>query len=135
SLHLDSPRDGLVEEIRTRGLQAGRLEENSARRRRQSEKVNRWLESWDGAPSLLAGDFNTPTESTIYRENWSGYQNAFSAAGFGFGSTFFTRHTAVRIDHILVGHGWRCRRCWVGPPVGSPHRPVIADVCRGASGD
>src|SRR5262249_55542283 len=135
SLHLDSPRDGLLEEIRTRGLGADQLEENSARRRRQSEAVTRWLEPWEGQPWLLAGDFNTPPESTVYREYWSRYTNAFSAGGFGFGATFFTRHTAVRIDHILLGSGWQCRRCWVGPPVGSPHRPVIADVCRSASRD
>jgi endonuclease/exonuclease/phosphatase (EEP) superfamily protein YafD len=39
-----------------------------------------------------------------------------------------TRKTGVRIDHILAGHGWRCRRCWVGPNIGSAHRPVIADL-------
>jgi vancomycin resistance protein VanJ len=135
SLHLDSPRDGLEEQIRTGGLEAERLEDNSARRRRQSETVTRWLETWEGEPLLLAGDFNTPPESTVYREYWSRYRNAYSTAGFGFGGTFFTRRAAVRIDHILAGKGWRCRRCWVGPPVGSPHRPVIADVCRSANLD
>ena len=35
---------------------------------------------------------------------------------------------AVRIDHILAGPGWRCGRCWVGPDVGSPHRPLLADL-------
>jgi endonuclease/exonuclease/phosphatase (EEP) superfamily protein YafD len=34
----------------------------------------------------------------------------------------------VRIDHILAGPGWQAERCWVGPDVGSPHRPVIADL-------
>jgi vancomycin resistance protein VanJ len=34
----------------------------------------------------------------------------------------------VRIDHILAGPGWYCARCWVGPDVGSPHRPVLADL-------
>jgi endonuclease/exonuclease/phosphatase (EEP) superfamily protein YafD len=49
-------------------------------------------------------------------------------AGFGVGSTHFTRHTAVRIDHVLAGPGWRVRRAWTGPFVGSAHRPVIAEV-------
>jgi vancomycin resistance protein VanJ len=130
SLHLDSPREGLLDEFRTGGMNADHLEENSARRRRQSEAVARWLEPWEGKPLLIAGDFNTPRESTVYRDYWSGYRNAFSAGGLGFGSTFFTRHTAVRIDHILAGPGWHCRRCRVGPAVGSPHHPVIADLCR-----
>jgi vancomycin resistance protein VanJ len=34
----------------------------------------------------------------------------------------------VRIDHVLAGPGWHCDRCRVGPHVGSPHRPVLADL-------
>jgi endonuclease/exonuclease/phosphatase (EEP) superfamily protein YafD len=76
---------------------------------------------------LLAGDFNTPSDSVIYREYWSPFHNAYSDAGFGWGYTYFSRRAAVRIDHQLAGSGWRCRKCWVGADVGSPHRPVIAD--------
>jgi vancomycin resistance protein VanJ len=129
NLHLASPRDGLEEVMYSHGLRGSQLAANSDVRRRQSEKVARWLEPAPG-PLLLAGDFNTPPESTIYRRYWSGYANAFSTAGFGFGPTHFTRRTAVRIDHILAGPGWHCERCWVGPAVGSPHRPVVADLCR-----
>lgn len=129
NLHLASPRDGLEEVIHSRGLRGGDLVANSELRRRQSEKVARWVDPGAG-PLLLAGDFNTPPESTTYRQTWSRYANAFSAAGLGFGPTYFTRRTAVRIDHILAGPGWHCDRCWVGPAVGSPHRPVIADLCR-----
>ena len=74
------------------------------------------------------GDFNTPPDSAMFREYWSSYGNAFSTAGFGWGYTHFTRRTAVRIDQILYSRGWQCKRCWVGPNVGSEHRPVIADV-------
>ena len=46
------------------------------------------------------------------------------------------RKTTVRIDHVLAGKGWNCVRCWVGPNVGSPHRPVLADlVWTGTSGE
>ena len=84
-------------------------------------------------PVLLVGDFNTPPESVIFRRVWSGYANAFSDAGWGWGYTFRTRRTAVRIDHVLVGGGGRATTCWVGPDVGSPHRPVVADVAWPAS--
>lgn len=134
NLHLDSPRDGLDEVIHSRGARLDKLEANSELRRRQSEEVGRWLD--DGAgPLLIAGDFNTPPESTVYRACWSDYANAFSSAGIGFGPTFFTRRAGVRIDHILAGPGWHCRRCWVGPAVGSPHHPVVADLCRTGSPD
>jgi endonuclease/exonuclease/phosphatase (EEP) superfamily protein YafD len=134
NLHLDSPRDGLEEVSSSCGTRPERLRANSDLRRRQSEKVRRWLGGW-GGPVLIAGDFNTPPESTVYRECWSPYANAFSSAGLGFGPTFFTARNSVRIDHLLAGPGWQCRRCWVGPPVGSPHRPVLADWCRAAAPD
>jgi endonuclease/exonuclease/phosphatase (EEP) superfamily protein YafD len=129
TLHLSSPRDGLEEAGESHGARVETLEANSALRRRQSAKAARWLEG-STAPLLIVGDFNTPTESTIYQQYWSPYTNAFSASGFGFGTTFFTRRAGVRIDHVLTGPGWRCRRCWVGPSVGSPHHPVLADLCR-----
>jgi endonuclease/exonuclease/phosphatase (EEP) superfamily protein YafD len=127
SLHLASPRDGLEEVIRQRGGPAPLLEANSRLRFRQSVDVARWIAPCRG-PLLIAGDFNTPVESWIYQTLWARYTNAFSEAGFGYGNTHFTRRTRTRIDHILLGPGWRCRRCWVGPPVGSSHRPVLADV-------
>jgi endonuclease/exonuclease/phosphatase (EEP) superfamily protein YafD len=77
---------------------------------------------------LLAGDFNTPPESALFSQLWGGYTDAFSTAGWGWGYTFRSWKTTVRIDHILAGPGWSCERCWVGPYVGSPHRPVLADL-------
>jgi vancomycin resistance protein VanJ len=79
-------------------------------------------------PVVLVGDFNTPPESAIFRRVWSGYADAFSEAGWGWGYTFRSRRTAVRIDHVLVGGGGRATHCRVGPDVGSPHRPVLADL-------
>jgi vancomycin resistance protein VanJ len=85
-------------------------------------------------PVLLVGDFNTPPESAIFRRVWAGYADAFSDAGWGWGYTFWTRLAAVRIDHVLVGRGGRATSCRVGPDVGSPHRPVVADVAWPAGG-
>ena len=82
-------------------------------------------------PVLLAGDFNTPGESGIYREYWDDFCNAFSASGWGFGySYYYGLRCQVRVDHILGGSGWQSRRCWIGPDVGSPHRLVLADLQR-----
>ena len=79
---------------------------------------------------LLAGDFNTPVESAVYREYWSSYTNAFSTAGLGWGQTQFTpRRTSVRIDICWPGPTG-CQDCWVGPFVGSEHRPVFAEWVR-----
>jgi endonuclease/exonuclease/phosphatase (EEP) superfamily protein YafD len=124
SVHLASPREGLGEAA------AGDLDgvaANSAVRwtqaRRLAAAANRVI-----GPVVVAGDFNTPPPSAIFRRLWGGYEDAFSTAGWGWGYTFRARVSAVRIDHILVGGGGRATGCRVGPDVGSPHRPVLADL-------
>ena len=84
------------------------------------------------ASMILAGDFNMPVDSTIYRDVWNRYANAFSTSGFGFGHT---KHTdvrgwrfGIRIDHILTGPGWWPKRCRVGPDIGSDHLPLLVDL-------
>jgi len=127
SLHLASPREGLYEATRHPATGIGELEENSDVRRRQSENLVRIASEVRG-PVLLVGDFNTPSESAIFHRVWGRYTDAFTEAGWGWGYTFLAAKTAVRIDHILAGPGWYCERCWVGANVGSPHRPVLADL-------
>ncbi len=127
NLHLASPREGLVA-VRQRGWNGGHvLQSNSNARRTQSVAIDAWIRK-EAGPLVIVGDFNTPTDSTIYGAVWAKYTNAFSEAGLGWGYTYYTSRTSLRIDHILAGPGWRCRDCWVGPEVGSEHRPVIADL-------
>ncbi len=127
SLHLESPRDGIYEAIHDNSKGPAAVRANSARRREQSEYVARHAAGLTG-PVLLAGDFNTPPESALFREVWGDYTDAFGATGWGWGYTFHGGRTWVRIDHVLAGKGWHCRRCEVGPHVGSPHRPVLAEL-------
>ncbi|HEY7424519.1 MAG TPA: endonuclease/exonuclease/phosphatase family protein [Gemmataceae bacterium] len=127
SLHLASPRKGLYEVIHEPRTGAADLREGSARRAEQFENLSLEVEDVSG-PLILAGDFNTPPESVLFRDVWGRYTDAFSSAGWGWGYTFLGDRTTVRIDHILAGPGWRCQRCWVGPNIGSPHRPVLADL-------
>jgi endonuclease/exonuclease/phosphatase family metal-dependent hydrolase len=127
NLHLATPRQALSA-VRQRGWNgASELEANSEMRRTQSTVIRAWIDQTTG-PSLAAGDFNTPPDSALYRQRWSDLTNAFSQAGLGWGYTYHMNRTALRIDHILAGPGWTCRRCWVGPDVGSEHFPVIADL-------
>jgi endonuclease/exonuclease/phosphatase (EEP) superfamily protein YafD len=126
SLHLASPRTGLDAVLRGGWQGADEVRANTKARRRQSGTVRDALAEIDG-PYFVAGDFNTPTESALYKEFWSPYANAFTRTGWGWGKTFFTRFDAVRIDHLLASPEWRCRACRVGSDVGSPHRPVLAE--------
>jgi endonuclease/exonuclease/phosphatase (EEP) superfamily protein YafD len=127
SLHLASPRRGLYEVIHEPQRGAEELRAGSALRAEQFENLSLKVEDVSG-PLILAGDFNTPPESVLFRDVWGRYTDAFSSAGWGWGYTFLGGRTTVRIDHILAGPGWRCQRCWVGANVGSPHRPVLADL-------
>jgi vancomycin resistance protein VanJ len=103
------------------------LRAHFARRWKQSRTTSDWV-SQTPDPVLLTGDLNQPSDSAIFRRFWSRCPDAFSSSGLGFGHTKLTRWYGIRIDHILAGPGWRFRRCWIGPDIGSDHLPVIADV-------
>jgi endonuclease/exonuclease/phosphatase (EEP) superfamily protein YafD len=127
NLHLSSPRRGLYQTIHETPKGIETLEGGSALRRQQSERVRKAAEAVSG-PVLLAGDFNTPPESAIFREVWTRFQDAFGQAGLGWGYTFKGGKTIVRIDHVLASPGWVCDRCWVAESIGSPHWPVVAEL-------
>ena len=126
-LHLATARHALTEIIRGGLANGPEIMENAALRAEQSESAYHFVPR-GGTPVLVAGDFNTLTDSSMFRRYWSRFTNTFSTAGLGYGFTHFTHRTALRIDHVLTGPGWYVSRAWVGPNVGSAHRPVLADV-------
>lgn len=130
NLHLETPRKGLERLFHS---ETAPLAVNTELRRIQSRQIASWVDAL-GPSLVIAGDFNTPVESPIYREGWGGYRNAFSRTGFGFGMTRYNGWIRVRIDHVLARGEWRAIRARVGPDVGSDHRPVIAEVVRDGSG-
>jgi vancomycin resistance protein VanJ len=135
SVHLISPHEGIEAVIDRQTLlrpsKGPVLAAGIDERRQESEDGQRWIRQWSQLP-ILAGDFNMPTASAIYRRYWAEYRNAFSNAGLGFGYTEWPRirgiSWGIRIDHVLTGSEWRCRSCWVGPDVGSDHLPLIVDL-------
>jgi endonuclease/exonuclease/phosphatase (EEP) superfamily protein YafD len=127
SLHLASPREALTEFVRDSDKAAAEVRGETALRRLQMQHLAEEAATVHG-PLLLAGDFNTPPESILFRRHYADSTDAFSTAGWGWGYTYVSKSTMVRIDHILAGPGWYAQRCWVGPDVGSPHRPVVADL-------
>jgi endonuclease/exonuclease/phosphatase family metal-dependent hydrolase len=133
NVHLTSPHAGL-QAVRDDPLGAtSELTKSITLRQEASRTACGWVAEAPG-PVLLAGDFNMPPESAVYRRDWSRYTDAFGTAGFGTGYTWFCPYHGLRIDHIMAGSGWRCLGCWVGPNVGSDHRPLIAEWVRGGSG-
>ena len=146
NLHLETPRrglrgltgsDGLIPDDGkfSRALPSVDVQRafgaNAEIRLRESERASGWATSKvDDGPLVITGDFNQPVESTIYRQYWSAYTNAFEAVGRGLGYTKFEGTLLrARIDHVLVWpSAFAVERAFVGPDVGSDHRPVVAEI-------
>ncbi len=128
NVHLNTPRSGLQDAVRIRFWEAaGAIADNIIERNSESLAARRWVDAGRG-PTIVGGDFNLPDESAIFQGHWGDLTDAFGAAGNGFGTTKRTRLIGVRIDHVLVGPGWRVLAAFVGPAIGSDHRPLVVDL-------
>ena len=137
NVHLPSPRYGLCEVVDRHTLLApartAQLGRETTNREDQSAAIEK--AAAELLPdAIVGGDFNMPTDSAIYRRDWSGYSNAFSSSGLGFGYTILSPYRGcpfgIRIDHVLCGPSWAPVTAWVGPDLGSDHLPLIADLRR-----
>jgi endonuclease/exonuclease/phosphatase (EEP) superfamily protein YafD len=127
NVHLETVREGLTA-VMQRGLGgASEMESNIDQRDIESVLARAFANQTSG-PLIVAGDFNMPVESAIYRAHWGEFTNAFSCAGWGFGATKATRWHGIRIDHVLLGPGWSCAGAQIGADLGLDHRPVVVDL-------
>ena len=89
----------------------------------------------NGAPVLVAGDFNTATWSPFFRD----FVTSAGLVDAGGGSLAWpTRQPLLLapylsflgspVDHVLVSPGVAVLRYGVGPDIGSDHLPIIAEV-------
>ena len=129
-VHLPTPRGALEMAIRPTRMLPAAINGEVAHQWHESDVVHRWITSVSSKnnPTLVMGDFNLTVETVVYRTIWSGYENSFDVAGWGFGSTKYTTWFTARIDHILHDSQWRAKQCWIGPDVSSDHRPVLAEL-------
>ncbi|MES2625205.1 MAG: endonuclease/exonuclease/phosphatase family protein [Pseudomonadota bacterium] len=129
-VHLETPREALEEfmdlsNIPTLGEQTRK---NIAQRELESMLAREWIFAGDKLPTIVAGDFNLPVESAIYRRHWSDLRNAFSRSGFGTGYSKQTSFWGSRIDHILTTSDIVAEKAWTAASIGSDHLPVFADL-------
>lgn len=125
-LHLETPREGLDAVLSDSWAGRQTMEDEIERRAKISALASEL--AGDAKRTLVLGDFNMPVDSAIYRRDWSRLQNAFSRAGWGFGGSKMTRWFRVRIDHVLASGDWKVMHAWLGPPIGSDHRPLITEL-------
>ena len=124
SVHLETVREGLEAVLDGRSDALAELRSNIVFRNLESRVIADWIRKTD-LPIVVGGDFNLPTDSTIFRDHWTHFSDGFESAGLGFGYTKFTSWWGARIDHVLYDGSWRALRAEVGPFMGSDHRPTI----------
>ena len=138
NLHLETARRGFeaVAELDVQGMR-----DNLLLRDGESRLARRWADAAVPAragaydpPLVVAGDFNMPVESRIFRAHWGDMRNAFSEAGRGFGFTRFNGWIRVRIDHVLTDDRWRAAEAVVGRHQGSDHRPLVVELTLAGAG-
>ena len=136
-LHLETPREALQEfmDLSSIPTLGDVTRSNIAQRELESSVAREWIFSGEELPTIVAGDFNLPVESAIYRRHWGDLRNAFSHSGFGTGYTKHTSFWGSRIDHILTTADIVSNKAWTGQSMGSDHLPLFADLSLPARAD
>ncbi len=93
----------------------------------EAEAVRAMLDE-ETLPVLVAGDFNSTPHSWVYRTLSRGMQDAYQAAGWGWGATYHARLPFVRIDFILASEEWEVLSAEVPDVDLSDHRPLVAHL-------
>ena len=81
-----------------------------------------------GRPTLLMGDFNTPTNSVHFkglRQKWS---NAFEHVGEGYAPTWPVPAPMLVLDQIWYNERIEPTRCELEWSTASDHRPVLVEM-------
>ena len=78
-------------------------------------------------PTILGGDFNAPAPDIVHRRLSRDFDDAFAAAGTGWGNTFQRRVPILRIDHIYATRNIMPIGCRAVTTRHSDHRMVVAD--------
>ncbi|TAE77230.1 MAG: hypothetical protein EAZ84_04990 [Verrucomicrobia bacterium] len=85
-------------------------------------------ETATGRPIILGGDFNAPPGDPLKNLLQPDFEDAFVAAGTGWGNTYQRRIPFHRIDQIHSTAQFRALRCAAITTRRSDHRMVVADL-------
>lgn len=79
-------------------------------------------------PLIVGGDFNANPQDPIFRELPASLQDAFSAAGTGWGNTITNELPFLRIDQIWSDDSFQPMHVVSEPAIDTDHRVVITDL-------
>lgn len=126
NLHLDTPRKPFEALMQGKHDAIEAIKGKTLMRDIESRLARRWVDAGPG-PRLVAGDFNMPDESAIFRRNWGDLADGFDRAGFGFGYSRLNGWIRIRIDHVLADDHWVVKSARLLPDYGSDHLPVMVE--------
>jgi endonuclease/exonuclease/phosphatase (EEP) superfamily protein YafD len=130
SVHPHSPRSLLRGSVR-RGMQGERPEMDSLES--DLTEIDE-LVRHGGPLMVVAGDFNVPERAGILMGMFGGTEDAFAAAGNGYGYTFPALGKRgrmppwLRLDRVLTGARLRATRAEVVAGRGSDHAALVVDL-------
>jgi endonuclease/exonuclease/phosphatase family metal-dependent hydrolase len=79
-------------------------------------------------PTIVMGDFNTPTDSVWFDEVRNDYDHAFEQAGRGMLTTWPAPAPILAIDHVWLSRQLRADCASIGWSWASDHRPIVVDL-------
>lgn len=80
------------------------------------------------APTVIAGDFNTPPRGRVYAKMAARLGDAWRQSGWGSGHSFRSDLPVIRIDYVWLSRHFQTRRVWVPQSTASDHRPLVVDL-------
>lgn len=83
--------------------------------------------SYPRFPTIVAGDFNAPSNDSVHRIMRKEFTDAFDAAGTGWGNTFHRSLPLLRIDYIYGSNKLIPVRSRAFTRENTDHRLVVAD--------
>jgi endonuclease/exonuclease/phosphatase (EEP) superfamily protein YafD len=83
--------------------------------------------SFPNTPTLFGGDFNAGATDVVHQRLTRWFDDAFAAAGTGWGNTYQRRLPVLRIDHLYATRHFTPARCRAVTTRHSDHRMVVAD--------
>lgn len=93
----------------------------------QADKISRYIENEYSPYMIVCGDFNDTPVSYTHRKISEKLTDAYIEAGNGPGITYNRNLLFFRIDHIMVGKGYRVLECKVDTSIdASDHYPLYS---------
>jgi endonuclease/exonuclease/phosphatase (EEP) superfamily protein YafD len=95
-------------------------------RKRPLERLAGALQSLEG-PVIVAGDFNTPSDSVHFAGLTEGFTSAWAERGAGYSATWPVPLPLMDLDQVWHNAGVAIRSFTLGWSSASDHRPVIVE--------